>query len=54
MLLERRDNPEKRRLMKKWGGAVATFLLLYDSITFTLCVGEKVKFALLYFDSSVF
>ena len=32
--------------MQKWG--VATFLLLYSSITFTLSVG-KVKFSLLLF-----
>ena len=34
------------------GVEVATFLLLYSSIPFA--VGEKVKFPLLHFDSSVF
>ena len=34
-------------------GGVATFLLLYSSIAFTVCC-EKVKFPLLHFDSSVF
>ena len=44
-LLERRDKPVKGGLMYKWG--VATFLLLYSSIIFTVCEG-KVRF-LYYF-----
>ena len=35
------------------GGGVATFLLSYSSITFTVFVG-KVKFPLLLFEYSVF
>ena len=35
------------------GAGVATFLLLYSSITFTVCV-EKVRLPLLLFGSSVF
>ena len=41
ILLKRRHNPEKGGLIKKWGGGgggVATFLLLYRSIAFTVCV----------------
>ena len=42
ILLKRRHNPEKGGLIKKWGGVgsggVATFLLLYRSIAFTVCV----------------
>ena len=44
-LLERGDKPEKKGFV--------TFLLLYSSITFTVCV-EKVRFPLLLFGSSVF
>ena len=45
-LLERREKPEKGDWCRN--GGVATFLLLYSSITFTLYVG-KVKFSLLLF-----
>ena len=40
ILLKRRHNPEKGGVIKKWGGGggVATFLLLYRSIAFTVCV----------------
>ena len=38
--------------MKKWRGLLP-FVLLYSSITFTLCGGE-VRFPLLLFGSSVF
>ena len=50
-LLDRGYEPEKMGLIKKWWGA--TFLLLYSSIRFTVCV-RKVKFTLLLFSSSVF
>ena len=51
-LLERGDKPEKGRGWCRNGG-VDTFLLLYSSITFTVCRG-KVRFPLLLFISSVF
>ena len=58
ILLEREDNPKKvgeGELIQKWGGGggVDTFLLLYSSNAFAMC-GEKVKFPLIHFDSSVF
>ena len=68
-MLERGDNPEKKVEMGEIDVemGVATFLSLYNSIRFTVCVsvcvggggvgvgGEgRVKFALLHFDSSVF
>ena len=54
ILLERGDNPEKEGVHKEMGvGGGATFLLPYSSIAFAVC-GEKVKFPLLHFDSSVF
>ena len=49
--LERGHKPEKRDWCRNEG--VATFLLVYSSITFTVCVG-KVRFPLLLFGSSVF
>ena len=53
ILMERGDNPEKQALMQKWG--VATFLLLYSSIAFTLCVcvwgGSKLSFITFWFFS---
>ena len=53
-LLVRGDNPEKGGVnVEKGGGGVATFLLLYRSITFTVCEG-KIRFPLLLFGSSVF
>ena len=51
--LEWGDNPEKERVDKEIGVGGDTFLLLYSSIAFAVC-GEKVKFPLLHFDSSVF
>ena len=51
-LLERGNKPEKGGGVDVEMG-VATFLLLYSSITFTACVG-KVRFPLLLFGSSVF
>ena len=59
-LLERGDRPENGIWGDRDGGRngqVATFLLLYSSITFTVCVCvcvEKVRFPLLLFRSSVF
>ena len=46
--VERGDKPEKGGVdVGMRGGGVATFLLLYCSITFTVCVGEsKVPFIL--------
>ena len=55
-LLERGDKPEKGGWCGNGGGSggvVANFLLLYSSITFTVCV-EKVGFPLLLFGSSLF
>ena len=58
VLLERGEKPEKRGVAVEMGGA--TFLLLYSSITFTVCVGGGgvggggVRFPLLHFRSSVF
>ena len=54
VLLERGDKPEKGAggLDIEMGGP-ATFLLLYSSVTFTVC-GGKVRFLLLLFGSSVF
>ena len=50
-LLERGDKPEKGAWCRK--GGLPLFLLLYSSITFTVC-GGKVRFHLLLFRSSVF
>ena len=50
-LLEKGDKPVK--VGKGEGGGIATFLLLYSSIIFTVCEG-KVRFPLLLFGSSVF
>ena len=58
VLLERGEKPEKRGVAVEMGGA--TFLLLYSSITFTVCGGRGggggggVRFPLLHFRSSVF
>ena len=38
VLLERGEKPEKRGVAVEMGGA--TFLLLYSSITFTVCGGR--------------
>ena len=51
-LLQRRDKPEKGGWCRN-GGGIANVLLLYSSITFTVCV-EKVGFPLLLFGSSLF
>ena len=50
-LLKEGDKPEKGGCFRN--GEVATFLLLYSSITFAVSVG-KVGFPLLLFRSSVF
>ena len=50
-LLERADNLENWRLLWKWG--LSLFLLLYSSITLTVCVGN-VKLPLLLVGYSVF
>ena len=51
-LLERGDKPEKCVCVCGGGGG-CHFLLLYSSITFTVC-GGKVRFPLLLFGTSVF
>ena len=55
VLLQRGDKSEKEGWFRNGGGrgGVATFLLSYSSITFTVFVG-KVKFPLLLFEYSVF
>ena len=54
-MLERGDNLEKNGIdIEMRGGEGATFLLLYNSIAFTVCAEKKVKFPLLHFDSSIF
>ena len=50
-LLEKGDKPVKGGWCRN--GGVATFLILYSSIIFTVCEG-KVRFPLLLFRSSVF